>query len=284
MFLQILKLLFRGYMNDLIPMHDVHVHTKLSLCSGDITANFENMLSRADELGIELLGFTDHMWGCEGLPKSNMFYKKQTFDRQCEQLLKLPSQVGNVKIIKGVETEYANGILGITEEQAEKLDYVIAPHSHLHMYGFARPLHIINAKQIGKYMVKTFIEVANNPLVDAIAHPFDPCIKYDKLAHMYSAISDKDFEECFMIAKANNVSIEINISSFNDQIADGERSQYYFRMFEIARQVGCKFHFGSDTHSVDRLDRCNRSNIDIIANIIGIRRFDIADFILDNCK
>lgn len=217
-------------MNDLIPVHDVHVHTKLSLCSGDKTATFENMLSRADELGIELIGFTDHMWGSSGLPKINTFYNKQSYNRQCEDLLKLPSKVGNVKIIKGVETEYARGILGITDEQAASLDYVLAPHSHLHMYGFVRPLHIVSPKQIGKFMVKTFIEVASNSLVNAIAHPFDPCTKHDELGEIYSSISDKDFEECFSIARSNNVSIEINISSFNDEILDGARSQYYFRM------------------------------------------------------
>lgn len=271
-------------MSNLIPVHDVHVHTRLSLCSSDKTANFENMLSKANELGIELIGFSDHMWGRSGLPKSNMFYKKQDFNTQCEELLKLPSKVGNVKIIKGVETEYAGGILGITEEQADRLDYVIAPHSHLHMYGFVRPLHIINPKQIGKYMVKTFIEVASNSLVNAIAHPFDPCMKYNRLADIYSSISDKDFEECFMIAKSNNVSVEINISSFNDEISNGNRSQYYFRLLEIAKHVGCKFHFGSDTHSVNGLDRCNRADIDIIASRIEISRCDIADFVLDNCK
>lgn len=263
-----------------IPFHDIHVHTHLSLCSDDETATVENYLTRAKELGIEVLGISDHMWDSKNIPIKNQFYFPQSFERQLARKNEFPKVIDGIRLLWGCETEYANGVLGITEETAKKLDYVLVPHSHLHMKGFVRPSQGIDTpKEIAKFMLHTFKGAVNTGLATGIAHPFDPCFFYENLQEIFSYLSDDEFQECFIIAKQKNVSIEINISSFDGDIRNGVRSACYLRMFEIAKKVGCKFHFGSDTHSIRFLERINKDDILYLIEYLSLSEADILSII-----
>ncbi|MEF9960597.1 MAG: hypothetical protein RR448_11380 [Niameybacter sp.] len=102
------------------------------------------------------------------------------------------------------------------------MDYVLVPHSHFHMKGFTIPEGIQTPSEIAHYAVQTFKEVVQTNLATGIAHPFDPC-RFNEEEHriFFKSISDEDFMACFALAK----------------------------------HIGCKFHFGSDTHSIEKLIR-----------------------------
>jgi len=58
--------------------NDLHVHTGLSLCSGDSEQNTQNILRFAEENGIKTVCITDHFWDSE-VPNDSIsdWYKTQ---------------------------------------------------------------------------------------------------------------------------------------------------------------------------------------------------------------
>lgn len=237
-----------------IRKHDLHVHTHLSLCSGDPTATLENYIKRAKALNVEVLGISDHMWDTTNVPGANDWYQEQPYERQLAIREQMPKEIEGVKILWGCETEYAQGIVGITPERAALLDYVLIPHSHFHMKGFTIPEVMEQPREIAQYAVQTFKEVVQTGLATGIAHPFDPCrFNEEEFRAFFASISDEAFGECFGLAKENNVSVEINLSSFAKGVRDSLYDQTYYRMLHLAKEIGCKFHFGSDTHSIEGL-------------------------------
>ena len=233
---------------------DLHVHTKLSLCASK-DAFAEDYLKAAAENGVDTIGFSDHYWD-EKVPHQNLieFYKAQN----TAHVLQLKNELDSinhygVKVLFGCETEFAGHTLGISEESAKLFDYVIVPHSHTHMLGFVLPENMTATKDHAKYLVDSFLEIANHKLakeyIYGIVHPFNPVGKSDEDSiEILKHVSDEDFLKCALAAKANGVKIELNTSSLVNK-AD-ELLKEYKRFFKVCFQVGCEFFGGSDKHSV----------------------------------
>ena len=120
---------------------DMHTHSFISLCCHDEAANAQNYLNKAAEVGIAVLGITDHCWDERVPVKSNDFYSKQTIPwvKQIEK--QLPVDTKGIKFYIGIESEYCgmSDKLGITAEGAAQFDYVLIPHTHTHMKNFVIP-------------------------------------------------------------------------------------------------------------------------------------------------
>lgn len=264
----------------MIKKHDLHVHTKLSLCSEDPLATLENYIKRAVELGIEVIGITDHMWDSTNIPTDNEWYREQSYERQLAIRENIPQVVNGIRILWGCETEYAMGKVGITAERAKELDYVLVPHSHFHMKGFTIPRGVEDPVEVAQLAISTFKEVVSLGFATGVAHPFDPCLfNQDDKAHrtFFDAISNQEFIQCFNLAKEKNVSVEINMSSFGRGKENPIYEDTYYRMFRIAKEVGCKFHFGTDTHSIQGLDKVQEENFFI--QKFNLKDEDICDLV-----
>lgn len=126
--------------------HDVHIHNFLSTCSGDNQATVENYIKVVKELGIRLMGFANHTWD-ETVPLpydgnwAYDFYKRQGTTFQAQLRSQIPERVEGLKILFGAETEYCGmyDVLGMGKEAALKLDFVLIPHTHVHMRNFVMP-------------------------------------------------------------------------------------------------------------------------------------------------
>ena len=233
---------------------DLHVHTKLSLCASN-DAFAEDYLKAAADNGQEVIGFSDHYWD-ETVNHPNLigFYQAQN----TEHVLQLKKELETIdhhglKVLFGCETEFAGHTLGISEEAAKLFDYVIVPHSHTHMLGFVLPEDMTAPKDHAKYLVDSFLEVANHKLakkyIYGIVHPFNPVGKSDEDAvEILKNITDDEFLKCAESAKKNEVSIELNASSLVNK--PDELLREYKRFFKACVQVGCSFFAGSDKHSV----------------------------------
>ena len=114
--------------------HDFHIHTNLSLCAAE-TVTAEHYINKAKELGLNKIGFTNHMWDENIQPFLNRSYKIQTvpYNLELRDELKTLDKQG-IKVYFGAEAEF-HPIYGValTEENAEKFDYIIVPNSHTHM-------------------------------------------------------------------------------------------------------------------------------------------------------
>ena len=122
--------------------HDVHTHNFLSECCGDNQATVQSFVDRAKELDLKLLGLSNHTWDeSVPLPKTaSRFYKKQCMPYELQIKRQIP-EVEGLKILVGAETEYCGmyDVLGMGKEAALQLDYLLIPHSHVHMRDFVMP-------------------------------------------------------------------------------------------------------------------------------------------------
>lgn len=241
----------------MIVNHDIHVHTILSSCSHDPLATPEEYLRRAAELGLKTVGFADHLWD-SAVSGASPWYAPQDMSHLLKIKAMLPDDTQGIRVLIGCESEYCgNGKVGISREAAEQLDFVLLPMSHFHMAGFVRPEGINQPRDVAKLLVQRFLEVVALGIATGIAHPFLPLGFSQNTDEIIAEISDGQFAECFGQAAEAGVSIEIQPGFFPQALGKekpGLHDDTYMRVFSLAKQAGCYFHFGSDAHSLDRLD------------------------------
>ena len=113
--------------------HDLHIHTHLSPCDGDLRQTPAYILEHAKKLGLHTMCITDHFWD-EKVPGAYKWYQKQTYEHIC-RAKPLPKDE-SVRMWFGAETELLGDLtLGISEERMAEMDFFIIPTTHMHMSG-----------------------------------------------------------------------------------------------------------------------------------------------------
>lgn len=260
--------------------HDFHIHTSLSLCA-DESATVENYIDIAKNLGLKKLGFSDHFWD-SAIDGADEFYTvppKQDFEHLSlikPELEKVKNQ--GIKVFFGCEAEYDpkhHGV-GITEETAEKFDFILVPNSHTH---FTLPKNMYEPHHLhADFMINAYEEIINSNVskyITAIAHPFEAVgcpYPYQQLIDM---IKDDQYKKLFDKTAEKGIAFEINISSTQGKTPEQIAEQSEIRMFKLAKECGCKFIFGSDAHNTKKHQIY--LNCDVIYDILDLKESDIAD-------
>lgn len=232
-------------------MHDIHIHTSLSSCSSTDLALYVPEVRKRNYTAI---GFANHVWD-SAVPGASDWYKPQ----DVAHVLKLKDELGrydfgDTKVYFGCETEYiGGGVVGLDPRNVSVFDYVLVPAHHFHMGGLTRPADLTDPGEVRKLMLERFFEVCDIGFAFGIAHPFLPMGYMDSALEILRGIGDGDFKACFRYAADREKSIEINLSVFR-KFTEEQLSEYR-RMMTIARECGCKFHAGSDAHTLESFDR-----------------------------
>ncbi|MBQ9079688.1 MAG: hypothetical protein IJY27_01300 [Clostridia bacterium] len=136
-----------------------------------------------------------------------------------------------------------------------------------------------------KFMVNSFNSLMANSEFEkiartvqtSVAHPFHPCgFSRDMQKKIIDAVPDDELRACFERAKALNVAIEINTGAFRFPEND-YADEPFIRVMKIAKNVGCRFTFGTDTHSLAGMDNIRKG--DDISRIVCITESDLADIL-----
>lgn len=259
--------------------HDIHVHTSLSLCSGDSGQTPKIVLETYEKMGIKLIGFANHMWENKKFDKLTNFYNVQNYD-YIMQIKDLLPKESSIKILVGCETEYCGGDkIGITPEVAEKLDFVLCPFSHFHMDGFVKPLCYKTNKEIAQLWIERFEGLLNFDYITVVAHP---SLYFND--EVFANINIDRLKRCLEKAAKKNIGIEINAEEtpmfrYKDNREGSEKNhdETHLELFRIARNMGCKFSFGSDSHT-----RKNNGAIkycQIYADELNLKNDDLIDLV-----
>ncbi len=250
--------------------HDIHVHTVLSSCCPDATATAANILARAAECGLAVIGFADHLWD-RAVPGASPWYAPQDLEHVRRLRQTLPADTGGIRVLCGCETEYCGGgKVGISREAAAQLDFVLVPFSHTHMKDFVVPAGT-TAGDLSKLLPQRFREVLDLDLATGIAHPFLPLAFMDHLDEILAAISDAELEDCFGRAAAKRVSIEVHVGMFPGPDGGengGLHDETFLRVLGIAGRMGCFFHFASDAHELKDIGAVRK--LEPYAKVLGI--------------
>ena len=114
--------------------HDLHIHSGLSLCSGDAAQTPQAILQYAHKYGLKTVCITDH-YRDDTVPGASNWYQKQNFDHIAASR-PLP-QDGQTRFLFGCETDMKKDmVIGIPNERFREFDFVIIPTTHLHMRNF----------------------------------------------------------------------------------------------------------------------------------------------------
>ena len=265
--------------------HDIHIHTTLSLCAHDGTAKLDAYLELAKKQGIKKLGFADHMWDAAIPGASEGFYKPQDFAHvsQLRQEIRDKDGTDGIKLYFGCEAEYDpwRKDIALTEEVAQQFDFILVPNSHTHMM---MPKEYYEPKERhAQFMLDAFRDIVSSPLakyVTSMAHPFSAvCCPYDRRV-LYDLITPAQYREVFCMAKEANIAIELNTSGYPIDNLAHIMDEPSIRMFDLAKECGCKFTFGSDAHSAAPGKQHDHWAVAyVLAQLLNLQEDDLADFV-----
>ena len=234
---------------------DVHIHTGLSSCA-EREATFQGYVEKAKETGLKVLGFADHLWD-SAVPGASNWYAPQNVEHVLKLKEQLPAsrELDGIKLLFGCETEFAyGGKLCLAEENFEHFDFVLVPHSHTHMKLVAPPETIVDEKAHAKLLMESFMLLVTHPLAKrmmSVAHPFVAGTRHNIYNLVQSYIPDSYLYEAFAAAKESGIAIEMNGSCLIYMPSEQIPTCEYVRIYSIAKECGCKFTYGSDSHGIN---------------------------------
>ena len=234
--------------------HDLHIHSQLSTCSQHPEQTNENLLRYAKEHGLRTICLTNHFWDSV-VPGGSDWYAPQNYEHLAKAL-PLP-QDENVTFYFGCETDLNRDLtLGISKERFSQFDFVIIPTTHLHMNGFTIDKEAGVAERADAY-VKRLDKVLSMDLPFhkiGLAHLACRLImRNGPIDEVLNSISDQTLEGLFKRAAELGVGIELNGSDFELTRPENHMAATV-RLFTIAKEQGCKFYLGSDSHKPEHLE------------------------------
>ena len=233
-------------MSSFVIDHDLHLHSQLSLCSGDHKQTADALLAYGEREGLSHLCVTDHYWD-ENVPGASGWYEVQNF-AHVRQILPLPKS-DRCCLHFGCEIDMDRFCtLGISDKTLDAFEFIIVPTSHLHMTGFTIAPEDTSVERRAELYLQR-----NHALLD-MDLPFERM----GLAHftcslmarscegsrddILNAISDAEYAELFARVAKSGMGVELNMALTDPQSADT------MRPYRIAKEQGCKFYLGSDAH------------------------------------
>lgn len=229
--------------------HDLHIHSGLSLCSGDPEQTPARILDYAKEKGLTTICLTDHFWD-ERIPGPSDWYARQDF-AHIAAARPLPQAEG-IRFLFGCETEMDRSMrLAISRERFDSFDFVVVPTTHFHMEGLTRPSEIATPRQKADYWMARL-----NALMDmdlpfrkiGVAHLTCTLIERDrdKWLETLRLLDEDALRRVMARAAERGVGIELNADDMR-AFADDE-ADVVLRPYRVARDMGCRFYCGTDAH------------------------------------
>ncbi len=257
--------------------HDFHIHSHLSVCSGDMRQTTENILAYGVANGYKEICLTDHFWD-KTIQTEEWdwgFYNTQDVSH-IEKSLPLP-QVNGTTFYFGGETDVAAGnVLGCSPETIEKLDFLIISTTHFN-FSQTGVQPDATATERAKAWLERFHAVLDMDLPFhkiGIAHlTCELIIPSGAIENVFILISDEELEKVFTKAAKVRVGIEINAFCFDFAAWPQERIEQTLRVFSAAKKCGCKFYLASDGHNPEELQK-GRPNFEIAIESLGLTEDD----------
>ncbi|MBV7274602.1 phosphatase [Clostridium sp. PL3] len=196
---------------------DMHTHT---IVSGHAYTTLLENAKYASEIGLQLLGTTDHGPSMPGAPHHWYF----------GNLKVLPRELFGVTMLYGCEANIIDyeGNLDLPMDIQERIDIMIA--------SIHEP--VMEATENADLNTTAFLKTMDNPNVHIIGHPGNPKFPIHE-------------EELIKKAKEKNILIEINNSSFvSSRIGS---SKICSKIASLCKEHGVKIILNSDAHFCQRI-------------------------------
>lgn len=266
---------------------DFHLHTTVSFCA-DESATIKNYFERFRDMDLKYIAFTDHFWDCSKRAPEEEWMAQYDYP----YLARIKDEIlaeGTVpfQVYFGCEVEYqpkAGGLM-ITEETAEKFDFITAASTHTHHFltkELASPDRTAEG-MIAAY--KDIIHCSVSRYIGSMAHPFSAIgTPYDRDL-LYDRISDDRYLKLFEETARKGIAVEINLSCFcrreNGEVREVRNAEQMaelpiVRMIKLAKKAGCCFVVGSDAHGIQGHET-SFSRADLVMEALELKEADMAE-------
>ncbi len=255
--------------------HDLHIHSMLSLCSGDARQNAAAIFAYGLENGYSTLCLTDHMWD-SAVPGASGWYAAQPFER-AKTALPLP-QSDSLRFLFGCETDMdRNRVIGVSDAVIPELDFIIVPTTHMHMRGFTVEGNE-GVEERAKLWAERFDALLDSSLPfekTGVAHLTCSLIYGARTPEVLESIPAEEYRRLFEKAAKKGIGIELNSPA---PAAGGAEAETLLMPYRIAKEEGCRFYLGSDAHHPEDLAKA-RANFEAIIDLLGLTEDDKAEFL-----
>lgn len=261
--------------------HDLHIHSKISLCSNDPGQTNEHILEYAEKNGFETICLTDHFWD-ETVEGASDWYAKQDF-AHISAALPLP-QSENVQFLFGVETEFNKALtVGVSKERMDSFDFIIIPTTHFHMRNYTiTEEDAASVESRVQAWIRRFDALMNMDLPFhkiGIAHLGCSLIAPTREEYLQVLDAIPESEMVRLFTKAAQIGLGIELNGANVGYGRPEKeAESILRMFHIAKKCGCKFYFGSDAHHPHELTHMKEA-FEWTVEKLGLEESDKIDFL-----
>jgi HisJ family histidinol phosphate phosphatase len=224
----------------MIP-YDLHIHTEF--CGHAPGMSVETIVRRADELGLETIAITDHIYQATGLPLLTAIRAELS---QCRP---------RCRVIIGAEVD-VDGDFGdgrLVTDELSACDYVVAGFHYVPtvgIYPHSPDDCTMPAEQFLQLWRNALLGIVSNRKIHTLAHP----------ARLVAAAVNLDdwFDEVLMtLAEAAKVSAKNRIAWEINELTGTRLSDFYRRkwhmIYKIALDAGVKLVFGSDSHTPEAM-------------------------------
>lgn len=251
-------------MNKVIyPPGDFHIHTNLRpFDDGADNMRGDMIAVECRKRGFTAFGLSPH-WHFDAEPQPMLEFLAES-KRLAGEILPM---------FCGAEAECIdeNGTLTIPREVAAELDYLIVSADHFNCTGVVRPPE--RASEHFLFHLKLLLKLAQDPLVDIVAHPLIAVLlltvdghmgeRYEVLENL-PEIPETWLDEFASALRENHTAIEINgffTSTWlrRRQTAGHCYESRYYDFFKALAEKGVLFSAGSDAHNIESLSQYDRA-------------------------
>lgn len=251
--------------------HDYHIHSTVSRCCKDPLQTPERILEYAKENGFTGICLTNHFWD-ESVESEAEWIEEHGY-RHLTSVLPLPQYEG-IDFLFGAELDMDyNGILGISPERLSELDFATVATTHLHLSGNTVKEKLTSPEDAARIWLEKIrallaMELPFHKL--GIAHLTTGHILKEKTAQVISLLSDEDLYSVFSDCAKKGIGIELNTKTvFNSE----EEQNILLRPYFIAKDTGCRFYLGSDSHKAEVLKGA-KENFERIITLLDLKEKD----------
>ncbi len=192
---------------------DLHTHT---IACGHAYSTLQENIARAQEIGLKVLGLSEHGPATRGGPDIMFFWNLKI----------VPRQYGDLRLLCGIEANITDreGHLDVDEFTLSRLDYCIAS-----MHTFCLECGSVEEN------TQAAINAMKNPYVTILGHPDDS--RYPL-----------DYEKLVLAAVREKVVLEVNNSSLHPLSARQGARENIRQLLVACKRYRCPIVLGTDSH------------------------------------
>ncbi len=251
-----------------IADHDFHIHSTVSPCCHDEKQTPDAILRYGEENGFSSVCLTNHLWD-EKVKSEAEWHDGQRF---CclESVLPLP-QSEKTRMLFGAEIDMDyDYVLGVSPERYDRFDFMVISTTHLHLAGNTVRQKIQTPEEAAGHWVTRFRELLKKDLPwhkTGIAHLTCGHIMKGRTHEVLPFIDDKTLYELFSDSAKKGLGIELNTKTL---FSSDEEKNIMLRPYFIAKDCGCKFYLGSDSHKNEALKGA-KDNFERIITLLDLQ-------------